>query len=117
MSQARHASDVRIHYVVGGDGPAIVLLHGFPQHWHEWRHVMPLLVDAGYMVIAPDLRGFGLSDKPLEGYDVGTVGEDIRQVIRQLKYENVVLVGHDVDTFSSRSCCVAPRPTMRSMRQ
>ena len=92
------AGSVRIHYVIGGNGPLVALLHGFPQHWREWRHVMPTLADAGYTVVAPDLRGFGYSDKPLEGFDVGTVGEDIRQVIAAFgrDEEKVRVVGHDV---------------------
>jgi len=53
------SGDVRIHYVTGGSGPALVLLHGFPQRWREWRLIMPRLADAGYTVLAPDLRGFG----------------------------------------------------------
>jgi len=47
--------EVRIHYVIGGSGPVVVLLHGFPQHWREWRLIMPRLADAGYTVLAPDL--------------------------------------------------------------
>jgi pimeloyl-ACP methyl ester carboxylesterase len=92
-----HVNDrVRIHYVVGGEGPVMVLLHGFPQHWREWRLIMPALVDAGHRVVAADLRGFGESDKPLDGYDVGTVSEDIRQLVRRLSNEAITLVGHDV---------------------
>jgi len=87
---------VRIHCVIGGEGPPVVLLHGFPQHWREWRRLMPALADAGYTVVAPDLRGFGHSDKPLDGFDVGTVSEDIRQLVRQLGQPPVSLVGHDV---------------------
>jgi pimeloyl-ACP methyl ester carboxylesterase len=78
------AGNVRIHYVIGGKGPLVTLLHGFPQNWREWRLVMPALADAGYTIVAPDLRGFGYSDKPLDGFDVGTVAEDIRQVIAKL---------------------------------
>jgi pimeloyl-ACP methyl ester carboxylesterase len=89
-------SGMRIHLVMGGHGPAIVLLHGFPQHWREWRRVMPALARAGRTVIAPDLRGFGLSDKPLDGFDVGTVGEDVREAVRHFNYETIALVGHDV---------------------
>jgi alpha-beta hydrolase superfamily lysophospholipase len=63
---ARVKTGVRIHYIIGGQGPALVLLHGFPQHWREWRLVMPSIAEAGHTVIAPDLRGFGESDKPLE---------------------------------------------------
>lgn len=92
------AGTVRIHYVIGGSGPLVTLLHGFPEHWREWRLVMPALADAGYTVIAPDLRGFGYSDKPLDGFDVGTVAEDIRQIIGKLDRveEKVRVVGHDV---------------------
>src|SRR5215469_5545469 len=60
--------NVRIHYVIGGNGPLVSLLHGFPEHWREWRHVMPMLANAGYTVVAPDLRGFRYSDKPVEGF-------------------------------------------------
>lgn len=93
---ARVNEGVRIHYVVGGDGPPLVLLHGFPQHWREWRLVMPLLVQAGYTVVAPDLRGFGDSDKPLDGYDALNVAEDLHQLVRQLGFGRIGLVGHDV---------------------
>src|SRR5262245_17272407 len=90
------SGDVRIHYVTGGSGPALVLLHGFPQHWREWRLIMPRLADAGYTVLAPDLRGFGLSDRPLAAYDVATVSEDVRQLIKQLGHTDVRVVGHDL---------------------
>jgi pimeloyl-ACP methyl ester carboxylesterase len=93
---ARVSDGLRIHYVIGGNGSALVLLHGFPQHWREWRLVMPAMADAGYTVIAPDMRGFGESDKPLDGFDVRTVSEDIRELIRQLGQERVDLAGHDV---------------------
>jgi len=89
-------SDVRIHYVAGGKGPAVVLLHGFPQHWREWRLIMPRLAEEGYTVLAPDLRGFGLSDRPLSGYDVATVSEDVRQLAKQLGHTVVSVVGHDL---------------------
>jgi pimeloyl-ACP methyl ester carboxylesterase len=92
------AGNIRIHYVIGGNGPLVTLLHGFPQHWREWRFVMPAIAEAGYTVVAPDLRGFGYSDKPLDGFDVGTVAEDICQVIAKLARdkEKVRVVGHDV---------------------
>jgi pimeloyl-ACP methyl ester carboxylesterase len=73
-----------------------VLLHGFPQTWREWRLVMPALAKAGYTVIAPDLRGFGDSDKPLDGYDARTVAEDIAQVVAGLGFAQVDVAGHDV---------------------
>jgi hypothetical protein len=67
---------IQMHYVIGGQGDPVVLLHGRPQTWYEWRHVMPTLAK-NYTVIVPDLRGLGDSSKPLTGYDGKTVAEDI----------------------------------------
>jgi pimeloyl-ACP methyl ester carboxylesterase len=92
---ARVNGGVRLHYVTGGGGPVIVALHGFPQTWREWRHVMPLLAGAGYTVLAPDLRGFGESDKPPGGYDAVTVSADLSDLITGLGIDRVGLVGHD----------------------
>lgn len=89
------AGGVKIHYVTGGQGPAIVLLHGYPFTWFEWRKVMPALA-AGYTVIAPDLRGCGDSEKPEEGYAETNVAEDVRQIVRQLGFAEINLVGRDI---------------------
>ena len=89
--------DVLIQFVSAGagDGPAIVLLHGWPQTWWEWRHVIPLLARE-YTVIAPDLRGLGDSSRPLDGYDKKTVANDIwRLVGDRLGHRSFFLVGHD----------------------
>ena len=86
---------VRLHYVVAGSGDPVVLLHGWPQTWREWRRIIPLLASQ-YMVIAPDLRGFGASDKPAEGYDKRTVAEDVFQLTRHLGLGPIHLVGHDL---------------------
>ncbi|HET7390289.1 MAG TPA: alpha/beta fold hydrolase, partial [Nitrososphaeraceae archaeon] len=67
---------IKLHYVIGGHGDPIVLLHGWPETWYEWRHVMPALAK-NHTVIAPDLRGLGDSSKPPTGYDGKTVAEDI----------------------------------------
>ena len=72
----------RIHYVSGGAGPAIVLLHGWPLTWREWRGIMPALAEAGFTVIAPDLRGLGDSERPSHDYDKKTVADDIRHIVR-----------------------------------
>jgi pimeloyl-ACP methyl ester carboxylesterase len=86
---------VQIHYVIGGgQGQPVVLLHGWPQTWYEWRHVMPSLAK-NYTVIVPDLRGLGDSSKPLTGYDGKTVAEDIHQLVSQLGFKQIFLVGHD----------------------
>lgn len=88
-------NDVRLHYVMGGKGDAVVLLHGWPQTWYEWRKIMPNLAKQ-YTVIAPDLRGLGDSSKPETGYDKRTAAEDIYQLINQLGFNSINLVGHDI---------------------
>jgi pimeloyl-ACP methyl ester carboxylesterase len=85
---------IQIHYVIGSQGDPIVLLHGWPKTWYEWRHVMPALAK-NYSVIVPDLRGLGDSSKPLTGYDVKTVAEDMHQLVSQLGFKDIFLVGHD----------------------
>jgi pimeloyl-ACP methyl ester carboxylesterase len=86
---------VKLHFVKGGTGEPVVLLHGFPQTWYEWHRIMPALAER-YTVIAPDLRGMGASSKPTSGYDHQTVAEDIYQLVRSLGLEQVSIVGHDV---------------------
>lgn len=85
---------VRIHYRRAGQGPGMVLLHGFPQTGHMWRKVVPAFVER-FTVVAPDLRGYGDSDRPASGYDKRSMAADIAQVIRALGIGPVVLVGHD----------------------
>jgi pimeloyl-ACP methyl ester carboxylesterase len=87
--------DVRLHYVTAGAGFPVVLLHGWPQTWYEWRHVIPGLA-AKFRVIAPDLRGLGDSSRPADGYDKKTVGNDVWRLVRDtLGIESFHLVGHD----------------------
>jgi pimeloyl-ACP methyl ester carboxylesterase len=88
---------IQLHYVTGGEGDPIILLHGWPETWYEWRHIMPALAK-NYTVIAPDLRGLGDSSKPLTGYDGKTVAEDIHQLVTQLGFRTIFLVGHDIGT-------------------
>jgi pimeloyl-ACP methyl ester carboxylesterase len=90
---------VTLHYASAGVGDrTIVLLHGFPQTWQEWRRVIPLLVKAGYRVLAPDYRGAGHSSRPLDGYDKHTMASDIRRLLRDVVGISgpVALVGHDI---------------------
>lgn len=88
------AKGIELHTVLAGQGPPIVLLHGFPETWFCWRHVIPLL-ESDFTVIAPDLRGYGDSDKPLHGYDKGTMATDIHELVHALGHSEVTLVGHD----------------------
>jgi pimeloyl-ACP methyl ester carboxylesterase len=97
---------IQIHYVIGGQGDPVVLLHGWPETWYEWRHVMPALAK-NYTVIAPDLRGLGDSSKPLTGYDGKTVAEDIHQLVTQLGFKTIFLVGHDIGTQVAYSYAAA----------
>src|ERR687890_196961 len=97
---------IQIHYVIGGQGDPIVLLHGFPQTWYEWRHIMPALAK-NYTVIAPDLRGFGDSSKPVTGYDGNTTAEDIYQLTSQLGFNQSLLLAHDVGSQTAYSYAVA----------
>ena len=83
-----------LHYVTAGEGDPLVLLHGWPQTWYEWREVIPALA-AEYRVIAPDLRGLGDSATPRSGYDKRTVATDVRALVADLGFESVALVGHD----------------------
>jgi len=85
---------VRIHYRRMGAGPGLVLLHGFPQTGHMWRKVMPALAER-FTVVAPDLRGYGDSDRPPGGYDKRRMAADIAGVIEALGLAPVVCVGHD----------------------
>jgi len=84
-----------LHYVRGGSGPAILLIHGFPQDWYEWRKVMPILAKK-YTVVAMDLRGAGESRATKDGYDVATMAEDVYQLAQKLKLERPYVAGHDI---------------------
>lgn len=88
-------SGATLHYARAGAGTPVVLLHGWPQTHHEWRHLMPLLAD-DYELIAPDLRGLGDSSRPLEGYDSATVAADLWELLHEhLGLRDWHLVGHD----------------------
>src|SRR5258708_28134307 len=85
---------VRIHYGRLGGGPGLVLLHGSPQTGHMWRKVLAALAER-FTVVAPDLRGYGDSDRPAAGYDKRTMAADVADVITALGIGPVVLLGHD----------------------
>lgn len=89
------ANGTRLYYVRGGEGPAVILLHGFPQDWSEWRHVMPRLADK-FTVIAVDLRGVGGSKPTPGGYEAANLAEDVHQLVRKLDLAPVYIAGHDI---------------------
>lgn len=101
MTGLRHGyaelGDVRLHYVEAGEGPLVVLLHGFPEFWFSWRFQIPALAAAGFRVVAPDMRGYNLSSRPADvaAYDVDRLAGDIRDLIRERGTESALLAGHD----------------------
>jgi pimeloyl-ACP methyl ester carboxylesterase len=89
------ANGTRFHVAAAGDGPLVLLLHGFPEFWWAWRHQLTALSEAGFRAVAADLRGYGGSDKPPRGYDLITAAADAAGLIRALGEANAVVVGHD----------------------
>jgi epoxide hydrolase 4 len=91
--------DIRLHVAEAGDpnGPLVVLLHGFPEFWYAWRHQIPSLARAGFHVVAPDLRGYNLSDKPsaVIAYRLELLAHDVARLIDALGYQRAHVVGHD----------------------
>ena len=107
--------DVQLHYVTAGAGFPVVLLHGWPQSWYAWRHVMPELATK-YRVIAPDLRGLGDSSRPLEGYDKKTIAHDIWRLLHDhLGIKQFMLVGHDWGGPTAYALCAAHPEAVRKL--
>lgn len=88
------ANGARFHIVEAGHGPLIVLLHGFPTLWWSWRRQVKSYADAGYRVVAMDLRGYGGSDHTPHGYDPTTLSHDVAGVIRSLGERSAIVIGH-----------------------
>jgi pimeloyl-ACP methyl ester carboxylesterase len=89
-----NTGQLRLHAVIGGDGPPLLLIHGWPETWYAWRLVMPTLA-RDFKVIAVDQRGIGLSDKPKTGYDTRTLARDMVSLMEALGYQRFAVVGHD----------------------
>jgi pimeloyl-ACP methyl ester carboxylesterase len=91
------ATGLRMHVALAGpeDGAPVLLLHGWPQHWWCWRGVIPALAEAGYRVIAPDLRGAGWTDVPAGGYDKEQFASDVLALLDALGVERCAFLGHD----------------------
>src|SRR5689334_2244099 len=88
---------VRLHYVEAGRGPLVLLLHGFPEFWYGWRHQLPALGEAGWRVVAPDQRGYGLSAKPkgVRSFALDVLADDVIALAAALGRRRFTLVGHD----------------------
>jgi pimeloyl-ACP methyl ester carboxylesterase len=100
VSDQATVNGTKLHCARVGTGPAIILLHGFPQDWYEWRKTMPLLAKT-FTVVAVDLRGVGKSSEAKDGYDAASLAEDIHQRIRQMRLE-----GGFVHLVPSHPLCV-----------
>ena len=89
--------DVRLHYVEAGEGPLVVLLHGFPDFWYSWRNQIPVLARERLRVVAPDMRGYNLSDKPrgVDAYSIDRLTKDVSELIEHLGADTAHVVGHD----------------------
>jgi epoxide hydrolase 4 len=89
--------EVRLHYVEAGDGPLVVLLHGFPEFWFSWRFQLPMLASAGFRVVAPDMRGYNLSSRPagVAAYDTDQLAADVCGLVRERGADRAFLAGHD----------------------
>ncbi|MEU7812967.1 alpha/beta hydrolase [Pseudonocardia sp. NPDC049154] len=89
--------DVRLHYVEAGQGPLVVVLHGFPDFWYGWRHQIEPLARAGFRVVAPDMRGYNLSSRPagVAAYETEPLAADIRGLIHERGAQTALLAGHD----------------------
>jgi pimeloyl-ACP methyl ester carboxylesterase len=96
-SKFANVNGIRMHYVTGGSGVPVILLHGWPQTWYAWHRIMPAL-GARFTVVAPDLRGGGESDKPRtdSGYTKRLMAEDIHTLVAELGFDKVIVVGHDI---------------------
>jgi pimeloyl-ACP methyl ester carboxylesterase len=101
MSEPTHrivdANGIRIHIAEQGSGPLVLLCHGFPESWYSWRHQLKALAQAGYHAVAPDMRGYGDTDRPVEidRYTLFHLVGDMVGVLDALKEKNAVIVGHD----------------------
>ncbi|MFN3910716.1 alpha/beta fold hydrolase [Hyphomonas sp.] len=98
ITQRRIATNgISLNIAEAGQGPLVLLLHGFPESWYSWRHQFAPLAAAGYHVVAPDMRGYGASDKPhdITAYCQSEIVRDIIELIPALGYETAVVIGHD----------------------
>jgi pimeloyl-ACP methyl ester carboxylesterase len=99
------AGGLRTHIAEAGQGDPVVMLHGWPQHWYEWRKVIGPLAEH-YRVICPDLRGLGWTDAPADGYEKDQLASDVLALLNELGLERVRLVGHDWGGWAGYLLCL-----------
>jgi pimeloyl-ACP methyl ester carboxylesterase len=108
---------IRMHYIDEGQGPLVILLHGFPYLWYMWRRQIPALVAAGFRVVAPDQRGFGMSDSPaaVEAYDMSQAVGDMVGLMQALGETSAVIVGHDLGAWVAQSAAMLRPDLFRAL--
>lgn len=107
--------DLRMHWVSAGAGErTVVLLHGWPQTWYQWRHLIPVLAEQ-YRVIAPDLRGWGETERPAAGFDAGTVAADVGRLLDHLGVTEADVIGHDWGVPVGYLLAASDRQRIRSL--
>ena len=104
---------IKMHIAEQGEGPLIVLVHGWPELWYSWRHVLPALAAAGYHAVAPDMRGYGQTDAPpnIQDYTQFQFVGDVVGLVHTLGYEQAVIAGHDLGAMVAQNAAVL-RPDM-----
>src|SRR6201987_1736425 len=101
MSELMHrtveTNGIRMHLTEAGSGPLVVLCHGFPESWYSWRHQLPALAAAGFRAVAPDMRGYGQTDRPaaIDQYTLLHLVGDMVGLLDALGAEKAVIAGHD----------------------
>src|SRR5882672_5867794 len=101
MTEIKHrtvqTNGIQMHVAEAGEGPLVLLLHGWPESWYSWRHQLPALAAAGYHAVAPDVRGYGQSDKPqaIHAYSMKHLLADYIGLLDVLGEKTAVVVGHD----------------------
>jgi len=109
------ANGIRFHIAEAGTGPLILLLHGFAQYWWSWRHQLPALAAAGYRAVAPDLRGYGDTDRPPRGFDAVTLAADVAGLIRALGERDALVVGHGFGGITAFNAGVLQHDQVRGL--
>jgi pimeloyl-ACP methyl ester carboxylesterase len=95
--RAVETNGIRMHLAEAGEGPLVVLCHGFPESWYSWRHQLPALAEAGFRAVAPDMRGYGQTDRPeaIDQYTLFHILGDMVGVLDALGADRAVIAGHD----------------------
>src|SRR6202166_3448112 len=108
---------IKMHIAEQGEGPLIVLAHGWPELWYSWRHVLPALAAAGYHAVAPDMRGYGQTDAPpnMEDYTHLQLAGDVVGLVRTLGYEQAVIAGHDLGAMVANNAAILRSDMFRAV--